>query len=33
VLLVTHMPNLKEAFATRIEVSKTDQGSQVQLVV
>ncbi len=33
ILMVTHMPNLKEAFATRIEVSKTEQGSQVQLVL
>ncbi|WP_448381357.1 AAA family ATPase [Gloeomargarita sp.] len=33
ILLVTHMPNLKEAFPTRLEVRKTDQGSQVQLVV
>ncbi|WAS04475.1 SMC family ATPase [Gloeomargaritales cyanobacterium VI4D9] len=33
ILMVTHMPNLKEAFSTRIEVSKTEQGSQVQLVL
>lgn len=33
ILMVTHMPNLKEAFQTRIEVSKTEQGSQVQLVL
>ncbi|APB34140.1 exonuclease SbcC [Gloeomargarita lithophora Alchichica-D10] len=33
ILMVTHMPNLKEAFSTRIEVSKTEQGSQVQLLL
>ncbi|MEO1145656.1 MAG: AAA family ATPase [Cyanobacteria bacterium J06638_22] len=33
ILTVTHMPRLKEAFQTRIEVHKTDQGSEVQLVV
>ncbi|MBE9099157.1 AAA family ATPase [Vacuolonema iberomarrocanum] len=33
ILTVTHMPRLKEAFQTRIEVYKTDQGSEVQLVV
>ncbi|MEN9214587.1 MAG: SMC family ATPase, partial [Gloeomargarita sp. DG_1_6_bins_138] len=33
ILMVTHMPNLKEAFQTRIEVSKTEAGSQVQLVL
>jgi DNA repair exonuclease SbcCD ATPase subunit len=26
------MPHLKEAFQTRIEVSKTDQGSQVRIM-
>ncbi|MBF2074526.1 MAG: SMC family ATPase [Synechococcales cyanobacterium C42_A2020_086] len=31
ILTVTHMPHLKEAFQTRIEVSKTDEGSQLQL--
>lgn len=33
ILMVTHMPNLKEAFQTRIEVSKTEAGSQVALVL
>ncbi len=32
VLTVTHVPYLKEAFQARIEVSKTGQGSQLQLV-
>ncbi|MBW4658398.1 MAG: exonuclease subunit SbcC [Drouetiella hepatica Uher 2000/2452] len=32
ILTVTHMPHLKEAFQTRIEVYKTEQGSQVSLV-
>ncbi|MGG6296155.1 AAA family ATPase [Leptolyngbya sp. AN02str] len=33
ILTVTHMPRLKEAFQHRIEVTKTAEGSQVQLVV
>lgn len=33
ILVITHMPKLKEAFSTVIEVSKTDKGSQVQLVL
>lgn len=33
ILTVTHMPRLKEAFQTRIEVNKTNQGSEVRLVV
>jgi DNA repair protein SbcC/Rad50 len=32
VLAVTHMPQFKEAFHTRIEVSKTASGSQVQII-
>jgi DNA repair protein SbcC/Rad50 len=32
ILTVTHMPHLKEAFQTRIEVTKTEQGSQVRIV-
>lgn len=32
ILTVTHMPHLKEAFQTRIEVQKTDDGSQIQLL-
>ncbi|MGB3691206.1 MAG: exonuclease subunit SbcC [Spirulinaceae cyanobacterium] len=31
ILTVTHMPQFKEAFQTRIEVSKTNQGSQLLL--
>ncbi|MFM7425657.1 MAG: AAA family ATPase [Elainella sp.] len=31
ILTVTHIPHLKEAFQTRIEVSKTEQGSQICL--
>ena len=31
ILTVTHMPQFKEAFQTRIEVSKTQQGSQLSL--
>jgi exonuclease SbcC len=31
ILTVTHIPHLKEAFQTRIEVYKTEQGSQVKL--
>jgi exonuclease SbcC len=30
--VITHMPQMKEAFNTLIEVSKTDEGSTVQLV-
>ncbi len=33
ILTVTHMPHLKEAFQTRIEVSKTAQGSCISLSV
>ncbi|MBD1913710.1 MULTISPECIES: AAA family ATPase [unclassified Leptolyngbya] len=33
ILTVTHMPRLKEAFQTRIEVNKTIDGSKVSLVV
>jgi DNA repair protein SbcC/Rad50 len=29
ILTVTHMPSLKEAFQTRIEVTKTESGSQL----
>jgi DNA repair protein SbcC/Rad50 len=32
ILAVTHMPHLKEAFQTRIEVYKTDRGSQLRIV-
>ncbi len=32
ILVITHMPQMKEAFNTLIEVSKTDAGSMVQLV-
>ena len=32
ILVITHLDELKEAFPTRIEVEKTDQGSQVQVV-
>ncbi|NJL91247.1 MAG: exonuclease subunit SbcC [Coleofasciculaceae cyanobacterium SM2_1_6] len=31
ILTVTHMPQFKEAFQTRIEVKKTNQGSQVYI--
>jgi exonuclease SbcC len=31
ILTVTHMPHLKEAFQTRIEVCKTERGSQLHL--
>ncbi|NEQ26862.1 MAG: ATP-binding cassette family protein, partial [Microcoleus sp. SIO2G3] len=31
ILTVTHMPHFKEAFQTRIEVSKTAEGSQINL--
>ena len=33
ILTVTHMPHLKEAFQARIEVNKTQQGSQVRLMI
>jgi exonuclease SbcC len=33
ILTVTHIPHLKEAFQARIEVSKTDNGSQICLLV
>jgi DNA repair protein SbcC/Rad50 len=33
ILTVTHMPHLKEAFQARIEVTKTQQGSQVYLLI
>jgi exonuclease SbcC len=32
ILVITHMPQMKEAFNTLIEVSKSDEGSTVQLV-
>ncbi|TAF52357.1 MAG: ATP-binding cassette family protein [Oscillatoriales cyanobacterium] len=32
ILAVTHIPSLKEAFQTRIEVTKSDHGSQIQLI-
>lgn len=31
ILTVTHIPHLKEAFQTRIEICKTEQGSQLRL--
>ena len=31
ILTVTHMPHLREAFQTRIDVTKTEMGSQVRL--
>jgi len=33
ILAVTHMPHLKEAFQARIEVSKTQQSSQISLSI
>lgn len=33
ILTVTHMPHLKEAFQARIEVNKSQQGSQLRLIV
>ncbi|HHP7244889.1 MAG TPA: SbcC/MukB-like Walker B domain-containing protein, partial [Elainellaceae cyanobacterium] len=33
ILTVTHMPHLKEAFQTRIEVQKTPDGSTLQLLM
>jgi DNA repair protein SbcC/Rad50 len=32
ILAVTHMPQFREAFQTRIEVHKTNQGSQLQVI-
>ncbi len=32
ILTVTHMPQFREAFQTRIEVSKTNNGSQLQVI-
>lgn len=32
ILAVTHMPHLKEAFQTRIEIHKSEQGSQLQVL-
>jgi DNA repair protein SbcC/Rad50 len=32
ILTVTHMPQFREAFQTRIEVHKTNQGSQLQII-
>jgi DNA repair protein SbcC/Rad50 len=32
VLAVTHMPQFKEAFQTRIEIHKTNAGSQIQVI-
>ncbi|WP_017654770.1 exonuclease subunit SbcC [Fortiea contorta] len=33
ILTVTHMPHLKEAFQARIEVNKSQQGSQIRLLI
>ena len=33
ILTVTHMPHLKEAFQARIEVNKTQAGSQLSLLI
>ncbi len=33
ILTVTHMPHLKEAFAARIEVNKTQDGSKIRMMV
>ncbi|MGB3755985.1 MAG: SbcC/MukB-like Walker B domain-containing protein, partial [Rivularia sp. (in: cyanobacteria)] len=33
ILTVTHMPHLKEAFAARIEVNKTQDGSQIRMMI
>jgi exonuclease SbcC len=33
ILTVTHVPHLKEAFHTRIEVQKTEGGSQLQIAM
>ena len=32
ILAVTHIQSMKEAFQTRIEITKSDQGSQIQLI-
>jgi exonuclease SbcC len=32
ILVITHLEELKDVFPTRIEVEKTAQGSQVQVV-
>lgn len=32
ILVITHLEELKDAFSTRIEVTKTDKGSQVRVV-
>ncbi|MEO0685901.1 MAG: SbcC/MukB-like Walker B domain-containing protein, partial [Cyanobacteria bacterium J06649_11] len=33
ILTVTHMPHLKEAFAARIEVNKTQDGSKIRMTI
>ncbi|MFZ9737298.1 MAG: AAA family ATPase [Prochlorotrichaceae cyanobacterium] len=33
ILIITHMPQFKEAFQTRLEVEKTTTGSQIRLVL
>jgi len=33
ILVITHLDELKDAFSSRIEVSKTPQGSQVEVIV
>ncbi|GEM_PF-2322057 len=33
ILVITHIPQLKEAFNVYLEVTKTDTGSQVSLVI
>ncbi len=33
ILVITHIPQLKEAFSTLIEVTKTDSGSKIKLLV
>jgi exonuclease SbcC len=32
ILVITHLDDLKDAFPTRIEVEKTDRGSQIQVL-
>ena len=32
ILVITHLEELKDVFPTRIEVEKTDKGSQVRVV-
>jgi exonuclease SbcC len=32
ILVITHLEELKDAFPTRIEVEKTDQGSMVTVM-